>query len=498
MKGNNLKTLTIILAIVLVTLVGFFGIYTHVQNRMENQVKDYSYTADINGARKIQLKVSEETTEENQETEGETTTEETGDSSEAKKKNPEEVRTVENYKLSKEIIDKRLKDLKVQDYIVRLDETTGDMWIEIPENTTTDDIISNLTTTGKFEIIDADTEEVLLNNDDIENAQILYGSASSASTGTSVYLSIQFDKEGTKKFDEITRTYTKGSDDSENGESENTTESETTEGQDNTTNTENTESTDSSEESKEKQVKLKINDEEILSTSFEQPISNGLLQLTYGQESSENETINENAQKANQVALLLKNGKLPIEYEVETNQYILSDITQEKLQVLEIIVAVIALIALAILIIRYRLKGLLSAISYIGLTALLLLTIRYTNVMLSIEGLLAITIVMILNYIFTNKLLNLNKKETIKESIKQTYINFFIKIIPVIIMSIVFCFINWTSINTFGMVMFWGITLIAIYNYLITGTLLKLQKAKTTKKTAGKGGTGNGKKKNNK
>ena len=145
------------------------------------------------------------------------------------------------------------------------------------------------------------------------------------------------------------------------------------------------------------------------------------------------------------------------------------------LRIIEISVAVVTAIALIVLIVRYKFKGLLSAISYVGLVALLLLTIRYANVMLSIEGILAVLVVLILNYIFTNKLLSLMKTLDKKEAIKQTYKNFFIRTIPIIIMSIVFCFISWTAINTFGMVMFWGITLIALYNFIVTGTLLKLQ-----------------------
>ena len=44
---KKIKILTIILGIVLVTMVAFFGIYVPVQNRMENKVKDYSYAMDI-------------------------------------------------------------------------------------------------------------------------------------------------------------------------------------------------------------------------------------------------------------------------------------------------------------------------------------------------------------------------------------------------------------------------------------------------------------------
>ena len=61
MKGNKLKIITIILAIVLICLVSFIGVYVQVQNRMENKVKDYSLGMNLKGVRAITLKVSEET-----------------------------------------------------------------------------------------------------------------------------------------------------------------------------------------------------------------------------------------------------------------------------------------------------------------------------------------------------------------------------------------------------------------------------------------------------
>ena len=42
-KMKKVKITTIILAIILVTLVAFGGIYIKTQNRMENKVKDYSF-----------------------------------------------------------------------------------------------------------------------------------------------------------------------------------------------------------------------------------------------------------------------------------------------------------------------------------------------------------------------------------------------------------------------------------------------------------------------
>ena len=85
-----------------------------------------------------------------------------------------------------------------------------------------------------------------------------------------------------------------------------------------------------------------------------------------------------------------------------------------------------------------------------------------------------------MSYIFINKLLAKLKgkelnKTIINSAIKETYKEFFIAIIPIIIASITFSFISWEPISSFGMVMFWGIVLIAAYNISISNLLLKLK-----------------------
>ena len=217
---KKVKIVTIILAIVLVTMVAFFGVYVPIQNRMENKVKDYSYTMDLKGTRNIRLKVDKSNKTVIKDSEGKEvedsenlTDEEIAQKGYTKEETPynaEEVLNKENYQRSKELIEKRLKELKVDDYNVRVDENTGDILIEIPENDSTDSIVSNIGTVGKFEIIDSETKEVLMNNGDIKLANVMYGSNSTTtSSGTTVYLNIEFTKDGAKKLEDISTKYTK-------------------------------------------------------------------------------------------------------------------------------------------------------------------------------------------------------------------------------------------------------------------------------------------------
>lgn len=482
---KKIKILTSVLAIILVTMVAVFGVYVEAQNRMENTVKGYSYAMDLKGVRSISLKVDTTTKEVIKDKDGnviENATDEeiqeNGYTKEEVPNNSQDVLNIENYKKTKEIIEKRLKALDVQNYIVKLNEQTGEIFVEITENSDTDLVVSNINTVGKFEIIDTETKEVLMDNQDISLANVMYGNNSGTySSGTSIYLNIEFNKEGRKKLEEISNKYAKVE------ETENEDNGEVTE---NTEITENTEETSESEETKEKTITMKIDDEEILSTSFDEPIKTGKIQLSIGSASTDTKTIKENVNQATNIATILDNGNMPIKYELGENEYVASEITKENLQFISMLVAAIIVIALIVWIIRFKSYGFLSAISYIGLISIFLLIIRYTNVVLSIEGIFGIILVAILNYIFINKLLftiKKNKEEKIstldiQNATKETYKDFFIKIIPVCIAVITFSFIKWIPISSFGMTMFWGIALIALYNFIITSNILKIRTEK--------------------
>lgn len=446
---KKIKIITISLLIVLVSMIGFFGIYKQNKNQMSNVVKDYTYAMDLNGARTIKLTLNTD--------------------------NSDEVKTEENYKTAKEIIEKRLKKLGVEEYKVNVNNENGEITVQIPENLNTDTIVSNLTTVGKFEILDSETNDVLLDNNSIESSKVLYNRATS---GTSVYLEIAFNKDGKNKLEEISKTYVKTEN---NTTDENTTtdENATTENT-NETNTENTTSEKSSKT--EKKISLKIDDSELMSTTFDEPITSGKIQLSVGKATTDSTTLKGYVEQAQNVATVLDSGKLPVKYDMKKNQYILSSITEQDLTYVAVTIAIIAIIAIIVLIIKYKTNGLVAGIAYTGLAALYLLLIRYTNVVISIDSIFAITMMLAFNYIFTIILLSNIKKmkaenveNAVQKSVTETYKKFFSRIIPVCILAIVFCFIKWTPINSFGMITFWGIVIIAIYNATITNLLFRIK-----------------------
>jgi preprotein translocase subunit SecD len=470
MKKNKLKVITITFFIILVTMVAFVGVYVQEKNIMENKVKDYSLAMDLNGTRNIVLKVSDETTEVIKDSNGnkvESATDEEisekGYTKETVQKNTDDVKTLDNYKTSKEIIEKRLKKLGVENYIIKLNEQTGEIVVELTDNSQTDNVVSNLTTVGKFEIIDTNTKEVLLTNDDIKASNVV---RSTTSSGTNIYFTIEFNKDGKKKLEEITKTYVP---------------------QDNTSSEESSESSensDSSSQTTKKTITMKIDGTDVMSTDFEEPITDGIMHLSVGQAATDTKTLQENVKQANQMAAVLENKNMPVEYTLQSDTFVKSTVTEDTVAAVIIVVTVIALIALIVLFIRYKSNGLLAIISYVGLLSILLLTIRYTNVVLSIEGIAAIFVILVMNYVFENKILNdikihqSDKKADIKHIINMSIKDMVIKIIPIAILAITFCFMGWIPTSSFGMVMFWGITLIIIYNLLVTKNLLKTSQEK--------------------
>ena len=110
---KKVKIITMIVLIILITMVSFFGVYTQVQNRMENQVKDYALDMDLDGARYVRLSVNKDSTDVIKDAEGnevqtdeEMTDEqlaENGYTKESVPNNPEDILTVENYEKSKKL-----------------------------------------------------------------------------------------------------------------------------------------------------------------------------------------------------------------------------------------------------------------------------------------------------------------------------------------------------------------------------------------------------------
>lgn len=444
---NKLKITLSILVIILVSAISFGGIYVQDKGRMNNIIPEYLLGMDLEGARKIGIIVDDTVNKVIYDKDGKVVTEEgEGTTTKEEPVNPAENLTKENFEKSKEIVNKRLQLMNVADYTIGLNEENGTIMVDMIDNADTDMVAQYMYMSGKFEITDPDGN-VLLNNSHIDKATVKYGYVSSNSNATTVFLSIQFNKEGTEKLKEISNTYVKSVDE---------------EGNDNS-----------------KKIKISIDGVTLVESAFEQENKTGELQLSIGQASTTSAAINEYIRQASNLAVLLNSGELPITYTLDVNRFVYSEIPQELIYIVCAAIGAIILVTLLVMIIKYKKNGFLAAIAFIGYIACLLMAIRYTNVMLTIDGLIAIVASIIINFTFTFYLLSLIKKNYKEKERVEVEIDFqkaFIRIlwvlIPLIIVTVILCFANWLPLYSFGMVMFWGIITLLLYNIVITRTLL--------------------------
>ena len=491
MNGKKLKLITEIIAIIIICLISFVGIYTQKANKMANIVKDYSLGKDFKGYRELIFKVSDavEVTDKDGKIVGNTDnyTDSTIESysyiKTENKVNSEEDLTEKNYKKSKKIVEERLKKLNIQDYNLSQDETTGMIYLQIPEDSETEHVISNILQNASLTIKDSkDSEKVFITNKNVKDIKAVYNTQES---GTIVYLQMEFDKEGKNILKEIsTGEYAKKEENTENTENENSeTENEnlveaeaevsTEQTETSSEESENTEG-NKEEESNQKEITLSIDENSMITTSFDEPIENGIINLSMNAATKDTEEINKTLQSASTISLLVKTGPMPITYTVQANRYVDAEISETNVKNIKYIAIGVLGALVLYLIIKYKLRGLIAAIAYIGFLAIYLLIIRYANVQLTISGIVAGIIVLIMNYIFINNLLKIKEENPEVRAMlyNKHFKNTIIKMLMLLIISIIFTFIKWTAINVFGMVAFWGIICMLIYNYLLTQDMI--------------------------
>ena len=341
-----------------------------------------------------------------------------------------------------------LNDLGIEEYLIRQNEDTGRLTVQIPEDDSTDMAIQYLYTTGKFSITDEDGT-VLLDNSNIKNAKVAYNTTQS---GTTVYLNIQFNKDSVEKLKEITNNHLK--------------------------------TTDSEGKDISKKITMKLDDTDLISTSFEEEVTNGVLSLSVGTASTSSSDLSNYLKEASNISIFLNNEPLPIKYSVDQNRYVLSDITEKTIETVGIVAGGVLVLACIVLTIVYKKNGLLAGIANIGYVAVLLIIIRYTNVIITTEGLFGILISVILNYIFSIYLLKMmkNKEITVGKAYNKTVLAMLFVLIPALAVGVTLCFANWMPIYSFGEIIFWGILLIFIYNTVLTRTLLMCSTKKQSMK----------------
>lgn len=452
MKAYKIITIiSVILLIAIISIASFSGIYKLKDYKVREVVPEYILGMEFTNSRIVELKVDtsvketkiydKEGNEITEQQEGVEYTEENGYTVIENKVNPDDKLNKENYERAKEIIISRLVKLGTEQYTIRQDLNNGNIQIQMTENDNTDNIISNLTKEGTFELADSETKEVLIDSSRMKSAEVVYGQAD---TGTTVYLQIKLDKEGKRKLEEISKIYTQSvvQTTNEEGETEESTET--------------------------KKVDLILNGETYNSTYFGDTLSNGILNIPMGT-SSDSSSLQGYVNTAKQMSIVLSNGTLPITYTEE--DYVLNNnldlINNKTVLVIAITIFVIASI---FLIVKFKLKGILAVILEIGYIAFLLLALRYTKTKITLEGIIGIGISIILTYIYIYKAFKENSSNFIKGVTRK----FGLSLIPVYLVAIIFTFNSIANIFSLGMTLVWGIITMYLYNLTLTQLVIKI------------------------
>ena len=483
------KILIVILLVILVSIVAFWGVFKKENGIWKNLIPNYNYGMDIEGARELAyaLDTTEEekyvyvdeegnvkgevwkdgsATTEDADAESETTETDGEDISYSKetktvKVNNDENLTKENFETAKKIIQKRLNSQDLGEYDIRIDDVTGKLVIENANDEEEVDLINEVVTNvGKFQVIDYQNGLILMDNSDIKDVSVVYSNADST---YNTYLQIEFNKEGAEKLREMSTKYVETTIETEEEDSENTEET-----------ADETEEDEEEPETEIKYVSIVFDDTTLMTTYFGEEMTNGIIQISVGQARTEYSEFLEDHEDAKLIADTLNSGILPIKYELETDNFVKSSITENVLRIIIIVAVAIFAVISIVYIIKYRKNGVIAAVLNIGYIAILSLVCRYTNVEITVTSMVAGFLVIIMNYIFVNNYLKELKNSEIDEQVYgKVSKKFYLAIIPVIVVAIVFTFMQSYVINSIGMIVFWGLILNILYNIIFTKTLIK-------------------------
>lgn len=448
-----IRLTAVLLIIAFITVIGFVGVYSRTNGIWGNVLPEYNLGIELGGYSELhfELDTTEDTKEiyvdENGNYKGDVIKQQVETSAEDStsletsviEKNPEteykiENRTIprndpskiniQNFEKTKKIIQKRLESYNLYEYNIRQDSVTGKIILEIPNDDDVDLKASLVTTIGKLEFIDSETGVLLLEDSNLKNASPYV--MTNENGEYEVYLQLDFDETGKEILEKITSEYIQKVD-----ESGNTTA---------------------------KTVEVRLDGQTLIITSFKEPVSSGTIHVPIGDTMTDYNEYYQLVESVQEVANLLNEEKLPLVYKITDEVGMQSIVTKNSINIAIITYIVIALIISVYMIIKYKLEGLKQTIFNIGYLATLLIVFRYTNITITFNSLIALTVLIVINYIFSIKFLNRfkeekNQKIALKEALKELYL----AIIPVVIIAVIFTFMSAVVINSIGMTFFWGL-----------------------------------------
>ena len=342
--------------------------------------------------------------------------------------------TADDLEKSKAVIQKRLEAKNIYDYIIRVDSNTNQINVEIPTDTSDTSVdplaaIEGLDRTAVVEFRDSDNN-VLLKGDDIQSAKYSEDAVDSTGIGTP-HVVLNFSDEGKQKFAEAT------------------------------------------EKMVGKAMPIYLDEECITSPTVNSKIDSSTAIITVG-----NGTYAEKKEIAEEYAMLIDSGSLPFNLKIVNKEYIGPYVGQQALEVSIRALVVICLIMLVI----YRLPGIVASIALIIYVSILLLVISNTGISLTLSGIagliLSIGMAVDANVIIFERLKEeLAKKVASGKAFEKSFKNAMSTIIDgnvtTLIVAFTLYFLGSGMVKGFGLVLALGVLLSLLTALVVSKFILK-------------------------
>lgn len=346
--------------------------------------------------------------------------------------------TADDLEKSKAVIEKRLEAKNIYDYIIRVDSNTNQINVEIPTDTSDTSVdplaaIEGLDRTAVVEFRDSDNN-VLLKGDDIQSAKYSEDAVDSTGIGTP-HVVLNFSDEGKQKFAEAT------------------------------------------EKMVGKAMPIYLDEECITSPTVNSKIDSSTAIITVG-----NGTYAEKKQIAEEYAMLIDSGSLPFNLKIVNKEYIGPYVGQQALEV-SVRAGIVALVVICLIIlVIYRLPGIVASIALIIYVSILLLVISNTGISLTLSGIagliLSIGMAVDANVIIFERLKEeLAKKVASGKAFEKSFKNAMSTIIDgnvtTLIVAFTLYFLGSGMVKGFGLVLALGVLLSLLTALVVSKFVLK-------------------------
>ena len=346
--------------------------------------------------------------------------------------------TADDLEKSKAVIEKRLEAKNIYDYIIRVYSNTNQINVEIPTDTSDTSVdplaaIEGLDRTAVVEFRDSDNN-VLLKGDDIQSAKYSEDAVDSTGIGTP-HVVLNFSDEGKQKFAEAT------------------------------------------EKMVGKAMPIYLDEECITSPTVNSKIDSSTAIITVG-----NGTYAEKKEIAEEYAMLIDSGSLPFNLNIVNKEYIGPYVGQQALEV-SIRAGIVALVVIClIMLVIYRLPGIVASIALIIYVSILLLVISNTGISLTLSGIagliLSIGMAVDANVIIFERLKEeLAKKVASGKAFEKSFKNAMSTIIDgnvtTLIVAFTLYFLGSGMVKGFGLVLALGVLLSLLTALVVSKFILK-------------------------